>query len=104
MAGVDAATGAFTRFDDANPFSRARQFTCSGEPGCTGTDDDDVELHGCSGGVDPAGGRKPAAPLLSDDFAPGKLADREDFFVDLGLACLVAEDAAEVFDFRRDEL
>src|SRR6266568_9498188 len=54
----------------------------------------------------------PAAPppmmitstSFADDFGPRKLADLLHFLVDLGLSGFFAEDAAEVIDFRGDEL
>src|ERR1041385_3425563 len=44
------------------------------------------------------------ARLLAVNLGPGKLAHEQDFFVDVVLRGLVAEDAAEVVDFRGDEL
>src|ERR1051326_7153664 len=44
------------------------------------------------------------ARLLAVNLGPRKLAHEQDFFVDVVLRRLVAEDAAQVLDFRRDEL
>src|SRR6185369_7089472 len=43
-------------------------------------------------------------PLLLKYFGPRKLAHEHDLLVDLLLRRFVAEDAAQVVDFRRDEL
>src|SRR6476469_9928036 len=69
----------------------------------------EMGLMGPMGPMGPIGPMSPIGPispisLLVVNLRPRQLPDEHDFLVDLALRGFVAEDAAEIFDFRGDEL